>query len=553
MDLIKNKRGWYLSGAAFLMLLIVLIYTLAVINADQREHLSDFRNIGARSLDLIDVYATSQLNLTYYDSLGRIVFPKSLNRLGLDGGFYENNECGNFAGNKIWISNEKKCKPDYLNSLQEHFNDVMNIYDKQNHLLSYLGDGVFVASGIEPNVIRKNNITQSFRSNFKFSSGYDFNIYETAFDNAKEIADVCENEDDFSFCVNEKLAHYSRLDNNFEWKNNCKTNEERIFSSFIKQIEKCLNSVGDNCYCEIDLKNFEGYVENIEMEIKLESNGNVSYNNLYHDFEIDLSKYGSIDSYFSSEEIYLLLKFEEGHLTDLGISDQQIEPVFTSTHKNPNLFMYKSYQDVYSGNENFVLITDYENLRECRTFTRYATICIENNNEFLIYDFHKKNLEERNIPLQFSIYIPDNIAPDPMDFKVKNNPDKSKSLLLFFNRSEAYDISHYNVYVEEQYFSSLNNIEPKFVFEDFHLNEIKQIKNLIVEENNVNYFITITPVDAFGNENKEIDVVQGISEDDGPVPSIDQGSVNVVIDEEADSNFEFNQGFPSQPIQGGNQ
>lgn len=513
MKLNKNKKGMWLSLMSFLLLLIALIYTLAVIQADQKENLSSFRYIGERSIELLDIYATSQINLTYYDSLGRIVFPKSLNQLGEKGGFYEQNDCGQFAGFEIWINDTKKCKPDYLNSLNLYFNDNLNKYgNNESFFINYLGYGNFVASAVKSNKISSDEIKYSYRPNFKFNSGYDFNIYNIAFENAEEIYYSCRNKEDFSFCVKNKISFYSGKDNNFNWNLNCKSNEEIIFYTFIKQYEKCLNSVGNDCYCELKLNNFEDYVDDIEIKIKIENNGNISFNNLNYQFNKNLAKFGSYNSYSSYNEIFVLLKYENGELKNLGITENENLNFdqLSLTNTNNELYLYKSNKS-QSSIEDFVLVTNKNNLKKCRTFTRHSTICIEDKNKYLIYDFNYDRLEEKSISLQFSIYAPDVIPPNPINFYIENNPEKNESLFIYFNRSDAYDISHYNIYVEENQFYSVESIEPNLSISDFNLNGITKKREIKVEKDNVPYYITITPVDAFENENKNINVIEIMS------------------------------------------
>lgn len=542
MGLRKNKKGFWLTYMDFLMLLIVLIYTFAVIQEHQNKHLSEFKYIGIRSLDLMNTYSQAQLNLTYYDSLSNIIFPKTLYELGASAGFYYENDCGSYINYNLWNNEDDYCFPNYKSSINDFFNRVRFFYELDNRfIISYLGHGTFTATSIDYLELNKDDVTYTLRPNLKFNSGYDFNIYETAFEKTKQIVDVCKNEFDFSFCVKERLAHFSRMDEKFEWKEDCNRNEERVFYSFIKQYKECVNSMGNDCYCKIDMDKFQGYVDGIEMKIKIESNGNISSNNLNYKFDFDPTFYGSINNIRNPHEIYLLLKYDSsGNLLKFGINERDIElSQLTSSQKVAPLFLYKMPADEFNPN-NYVLVSDYKDKFKCRIFTRYATICIENQNEFMIYNFDYDRLERKKIPLKFSIYVPDEIPPDPILFSVKNKPYDRNRLLLNFNRSDAYDISHYNVYIEQFSFNSINDLDVKYVIEDqnYFLNEI--LFEIPVEDN-VLYYVTVTPVDVFGNENENILVKSVQSFNNQPSNPISDTNVEILSSD--GDQFEFNPGI----------
>jgi hypothetical protein len=542
----KNKKGFWLTFSMFLMLLLVLGFTLINIHLKQKEFLSEFKYIGTRSQDLMNTYAEGQLELIYYDSLGRIIFPRALYSLGDSGGFYTLSDCGNFAGYQLWINETDQCKPNYLRSLGQYFNEVSETYKKQDHdikhIFSYLGQGTFVASAVNPIILENEDVTYSVRPSFKLDTSYDLDLYDLAFDRAEKLQDECMNVLDFQSCIKEKLVHYSKEDNNIRWTDDCSQGEERIFYSFVKQYEDCINSIDNTCVCEINMDIARGDISNEDFEIKIDKFGNITMNRFHRTFDFNPAKYGTPDLYHEKEFIKILLRYgNNGQLEGVKVTDDSTLSwsLVSNYFSNDNIFVFKSAGDDYFGPEN-VFVNDKLDLPYCGIFTRTARVCVEQGNEFSVYDGFL--LRNTKIPLKFGIFVPDIIPPDKIKFNVTNDEENERSVKIEIQRSQVEDISHYNIYFENETFTSLEDLEIKLTINDRELTEQNHTFAFPVDEDEVVYYTTITPVDVFDNENLDFVVEEVMSEDNLAPGVVILRDVNLIFDqvpEEQKHNFEI--------------
>lgn len=520
----KYKKSIWLSFMSTLFLFLVLSYVFIGINTRNKQELQDFRYIGTRSLDLVSLYSEGELELIYYDSLSRIIFPRSLFFLGDNGGFYEPSECGNVAGYQMWINEDSECRPKYMHSLGEIFNEASKDFQKDEryirHYFTYLGKGTFVASPIDNIELSKNDAEYIVRPAFKIDTGYDMDLYDLAFDRAKELRNECMNVIDYETCLKEKLAHYSMEENNLRWTDDCNSGDERIFYSFIKQYEDCINSFADNCICKINMDIARADISNQDFEIIIKDDGNISMGRFHKMMDFNPALFGVPDNYGFTSVIKILLRYgDQGELLGVKLTDQdnlgwsQISDTFV----DDELLVFKSTQNACWEDYNVVndidlaFVSDKGDYPYCGMFTRAARICVEQGNEFLVHDGFI--LREKKIPLKFGIYVPDIFPPEKINFSVENDPNDEQVINITFYRSEEEDISHYNIYIEDEEFNSLDLLEPKLVIYDKDLVLNPHTISYDVEEDDVIYYVTITPVDVFGNENKDFEIKTVISED----------------------------------------
>jgi len=563
----------------FLVIIVVFALIFMFYRFDQKYR-SFEDDIGYKPLEVINISQRAEnLMSQLIDFSAKYSAYQGIYETAKKGGFHEA-PCGNYLGYSLWINEEHECFTNMSalrKSLNHYINEYMDEYatdfrgmssdnyniqidKKTEQTKKFLDIRGFAYQPLVLNIYglragAEFSLSTGFlqipsergariglyavQPNFRTKVYYDIESYAVLKTSLNNMISLCENNENFYECLIQEVISInnqqqtqatnqgSQTTTVLQWSMDCPY--EKYFHSVIDYIEDCAHYIDKDCYCGKPAQLNTG---TFKLEKSQEDVDITNINNMQNqeNYGTKLMSQLAQDTINFNPMNHYLKKDSLGRLTVQTGTVGQI-----CTQKLPK---------------------------------RKARFCVESSETLPVYD---STTEFHNIEYRFAIFAPDKTPPKPVNkISVRDNDISEDSIIVKWEISPDLDVDHYKIYyretdipltdisgvdwikVETKHIPSqynyinivLDNINPanerfaeyRTINEDgkdyerlerekvYYLRkhrvtpEYLYLTNVQGIEDGNKYAIAVTPVDFYGNENKEIRMSLVVEAEDDLAP-----------------------------------
>jgi len=430
-----------------------------------------------------------------------------------------------------------KYAPATENDVQEYIGNV------RKFVAEYRGEN-YTGTG------SSDDITYSIKPSFKAKTGYDFDVYDKIKNESMELVSNCSIAINLAQCLIDKTDKFNTNNTEYEWQIGANRTAawEVVFYDFLGDYEACLDSLFSNCYCNltsIDDISGHGISSPALFEIKLEktvygdTEVSMIHNGKEMQREILKQEYPSMTSDPNmvnecNEATYGISYDKKGVLDSITLNGScasgALPWMYTSNSRMLN------YDDPASGRMlSFIeesKYADFDNAGIGRCLARYypdqlELFTVKSKDSYFIHDRFENTTGFANISIEFGLEFPDLAPPPPIEgLSVYNKDNDEGTLIVQWNKSDAPDLSHYNVYCDGNAFNDVRNMNATWKVIPKNDNQTLKIKTGLCKDKNLTddktYHLAVTGIDLSGNENQTANADYGVSWDD-----LAPGKVNI--------------------------
>ena len=151
----------------------------------------------------------SQKDLFFIDQSAQYSAYQSIHDLAENGGFsLLGSQCGDYLGYALWNTPTLQCFPDYetnfkafLNAnLNQYFTDYSAVLPQNNYEFLLTPDSI-IATAQAPLEYTITGGIYTIKPSFKFNMSYNINEYKKIIGDAKDLLEICSNEEALKDCV----------------------------------------------------------------------------------------------------------------------------------------------------------------------------------------------------------------------------------------------------------------------------------------------------------------------------------------------------------------
>ncbi len=537
----KSKKGAIVLWLSALGIIIALLGFFALFISAKPA----ISYVGETEIELLKTYQQAEKALFYIDQSAKLAAYQSVYDFGQRGGFSSEPKCGNYSGYNLWSNATKgleECWPEdinesFKNRLGKNLDSYLGLYDelylpKENYNFD-LHDNLEII-GIAKKDIKISSATAAGQGNLRWP--IDKEPFVSSCFGKREPPCVKE---DNGVCLDYGTEYHQGID--IPAVNG--TPVYAVAGGEVIEVEKNWNGCGDGIqiehknlgilttYCHLSKFNVTKG-KTVSTGDKIGEVGRTGCPTCGYHLHFGVKKgrdYVDPLSYFAAKDIQL--NMDSLSCKTAGRIKYEVSPPF-KIKIDYDLTIYNKIKENVATllnckgdprkcvNENIKEFNKEKDLEWETSFTEDENIILfditQKDKEFPIKDGIK------NPVIKFGLYFKDITPPPPVkNIKVNDTKIAERNVTVSWNRSEANDTDHYNIYYSNKEF---NSVEEGIRFIENILNPVnisnhdpdQEIYSTTVKvpTDAIDYYFAVTAIDKTGNENLSVEPVLGKSIDD---------------------------------------